>query len=685
MINQELLKKKEAILKRRDEIKKVGAAGKINFSREWYRNVLFYIGQQWIKWDAGQRRWVDYPMEDWQHKSMTNKFAGAVNTIKTILTQKTPRIIVSPARNSDENIATADIADDLVNVIETEAELSKMREINSTWTVVTANCFAHQYYYTSEEELGTQFVPYEMCQGCQGISAPDEIENDTCPKCSQKSKFTEALDPTGVPIGQDFPKGRLKSDPVSAFEMYFNTELPDFTDVRQLVRAKRIPTYILKDRYPEIADTIPSDAGDNGAPDNRDELYLRNLAHMAGSSGVDLGHGAGGSDSTPSATVDYLYCLPDKEFPQGLEATIINNEIAELGDMTTYTTRNGTFYMPFVHNGFNRVPGRMLHKTFMDDFARKQVERNKLQSFIESNEYTMGASQWLVPTGSNMDLPTGKNGQIIEYTHTPKGEEPKKIQGVPLPDFFLNMMDRIDKDMDEIAATYDVLKGQLPQGLDTFAGLRLLTERAFSRHNEMIQNWERFNGEVMKQLFELSRKFFTEPRQRTMRNQYGSWETKEFTKADIQGEVDIKVEDGSTIPKSQAVEQAAIFDSIKAGLIDVQDSQVRYAILEKLGQSDLAGGTDKDIKDAMREWKDFLDSVKANPQDNSKWVTRPRPGIDNEAIHLTDAINRAKTPEFFDLPKAAQDMWTEHAAMHKMNVQAEQQAQAMAQQPTQAA
>lgn len=670
-IDPELIKQKDKILQLRNDIKDVGRKTKQNFEKDWYLSVLFFVGRQWLNYDKTKKEWVDDNLDKWYPRPVTNKFASSAKALKALLTQQTPRVIVSPSSDSEEDLATAEIGDAMVDILDEESGIDQARNEIASWIILTGNGFYHNFYYT-DANMGSISIPKFQCSECQEMSSADEVEEDeSCPHCKKVGTMLKAIAPDGNEIVDMMPKGKLETSCASPFEMFFNAEILDFKKVRELVRAKSVPTKELQERYPEFKDMIMADT----SGENISETYQKALAYAGGGG---IGFGGKGGKNVESSTIDYLYVLPKPEFKNGLMATIIGEEIVELATMDAYKTKDGIYFLPFEFIGGEMVPGRFWRKAPTEDIKQKQIQRNTYESFVELQALTMTGGKWLDP-GTNMSEPTGDPNQVIEYDFTVDGRKPELLNGIPPNQVILSMIDKIDKDIEELTGTYDVLKGQLPKGLDTFSGLRLLTERAFSIHGEMIKNWEIGHQENTRMQLEIARNHFIEIRSKTFKDENGSWETKQFSKADLQGGIDIKVEPGSTIPKSVAVQNAAIVDSIKLGLINIQDPDVHYKVLQDLGQSNLESGVGIDIKDAMKEWKEFKESVEENPKDPKMWKTRPRFGIDNEAIHYRDAANRAKSDEFFSLPVQAQKIWMEHIAMHKNNADIEEQKKAQMQ------
>lgn len=657
MIDPELFKKKDKIIELRNKLFRQGLAGKRFLEKWWYFNILLFSGKHWMEFDRRSNSWKEIKFNDYKEYPVTNKFAVAHNVIKTTLTQKEPRILVKPELNTKECIATAEIADIVVDVVSVETNMPLMREIAATWGVSTGNAFFINYYEADGNKYGETFINYEKCLQCGAVHKPDEIAqaDHKCPDCGA-DKFEPAMDEHLQAMGEMAPKGKLCCEVASGFEMFFNAEIQDFSNLTEIMRRKSVPIDIVNEQFPELQGKAKEDTAE--ATQDNGRQMLRSLAYSSPSGNSASWIGEGG-DTVKNALVDYIWALPCKEFPDGLMATIVGDQIAELTELK-YETGKKKKFIPVVHFLNERVAGRVLGKTKLDDIAKKQIDRNKLEAYIILWVYTMAAGKWLDP-GTEMDTPDGDPNQVMQYTPGVDGTKPERVQGLAVNPSIYERLAQIDAEIEDLAGVLDVLKGDAPQGVKTTSGIAFLNERAVSRHNEMIDNWERALQQQTIQQIEILRQFGDETRTKTFKNDMGSWETKEFTNADLAGGLEISVEKRSSVPKSKALENQQISDSIAEGIIDVNDPNVRYKILEKRGQTDLMSNIGDDIKDAQREWKDFVDG--AQP--------RYRAGIDNEAIHYADAVGRAKSQEFFSMPPEQQQAWLDHVAVHKAALDAQ--------------
>ena len=53
--------------------------------KDWFRNLLFKQGHQWIVWDETGRRFRDKQLKTWVPKPVTNKFAATMDTLVSLL------------------------------------------------------------------------------------------------------------------------------------------------------------------------------------------------------------------------------------------------------------------------------------------------------------------------------------------------------------------------------------------------------------------------------------------------------------------------------------------------------------------------------------------------------------------------------------------------------------------------
>jgi hypothetical protein len=674
-----------------------------SLERDWFRNILYFIGLQWIVYSTPTRKWKPRNIAKWVPRPVTNKFAAIANTIMQVLSSKDPDVRARPGSDSPDDIGAAAVADKNFDVILREMDADAARNISAAWLALTGNVILHPCY-DKDVKFGTSFLQHLKCADCGNTFAPDaagpgvpmggipgqmapistdlsagnagsgvsgmpmpvgseavlppeqELSEASCPECGSPN-ISEA--PEGV--GEEFPNGKMKLEVFSPFEVHMDLEARSMDEVQELLIKRRYPLDIIRERYgkPELEPDNNANVG--GAVGLN---MLRAVAHAAGSAGV-FASGRNTADDQ-SITVDMLWKRPNKDFPEGLVAVFANEKLLNDGvgtdedfsDGIPYRDREDKPIWPWHVVNFDQVPGRIFGRTPMDDVAPKQEQRNKLESLIQLIITRMASPQWLVAKGLGVTEFTGEPGQIIEgnWAMDPK-LMPQRVSGENVPTSVIAWLEKIDSDIEEIAGVFDVLRGNAPNGITAGTALRLLLERANTRFTPVLRRFENSWEHVCKDALCIFQQFASEERINKIQGPGNTWEVTRFSKADLNGSIDIVVEAGSAIPKSAVGEQALIQDLTSMTIIDPTNPETQYKILEQFGSTNLLGDIDLNIKYAQREnWK-FINESK---------VPELNPVLDVHPVHIMTHKQYALTSDFETLPEQQRNSFLNHILEHQM-------------------
>ena len=148
----------------------------------------------------------------------------------------------------------------------------------------------------------------------------------------------------------------------------------------------------------------------------------------------------------------------------------------------------------------------------------------------------------------------------------------------------------------------------------------------------------------------------------------------EFLGSDI-GEVDIRVEAGSTRPRSQASRQMLVGQALQWGLLNPQDPEQKMKVFEEMGMTHLLPGAEADTKVVAEEnarfmtWAqqavDTLSSGETDPNVAlpvliSTFPIRGNPVIDHHPTHTVHHRRLCLTDAFRSLPEVLQQMMIQH-------------------------
>ena len=170
--------------------------------------------------------------------------------------------------------------------------------------------------------------------------------------------------------------------------------------------------------------------------------------------------------------------------------------------------------------------------------------------------------------------------------------------------------------------TYDIIKGQKPAGVEAFSALQLLVERsqarftsAFASRGEMYRAW-------FTTALELERAYGPQERILTVVTPNKGYTFKAFQKAQLQGNVSIKVEDGTDAPKTSLGKRAAIEHANQLALLKPDDPEQRYALLNELGLGHLAPSLNVHVQTSL-QMQDAFERWLQNPQGPSPLIMKP--------------------------------------------------------------
>lgn len=625
----------------------VAQLSRSSFDVQFYRSILFYLGIQWIRFDSTRYSWAPIALPSWFPKNQTNKYAVAIDGMKSVFEQARPATIFAPGSSDDEaDVAAAEACQSVTSVIDNEVDQERLRSECSALIVLTGNAFVVDGYDMSPMN-GTKTVRSIMCASCTHTAQPHEFKAPACPQCGSGA-LIPATDKDGMPVVEKYPIGKMESKVRAPFGILFDMQAEHLDNSPFLIEAETYPIDELKAMFPDYAEQMGE-----GQPIAQTGLfYQAALAYAVGTMGLS-GSPALGGQQGKRGTLYRLRRKPCKELPYGGEALLINETVVWKGELSTKAD-DGTPFYPVTHFGFKKVPGRVFYKSPAEDLIPKQVQRNKIEALVQLGAERVSNPTWLLPTGIGIEGITGEPGEKLSY-NPHLGFKPERIAGQDMPNSLYRWLQLIDEDFADLAATYDVLLGKHPEGVDTLGGMQLLRDRGIARFQDGLNSWGRGWTRVRRNRLMIWKQRVKDDRTLRVLGDNGKWDVKKFNSATISGSIDCKPEEASFMPKSKAYEQMMASQLMSAGLVDVADPLERWKLLQTFDASTLARGLDIDVKDAIKERETFLETG----------FVRPREVVDNHEVHLAQHVRDAKSDAFFDEWTPEQQMeWMAHLTWH---------------------
>ena len=238
---------------------------------------------------------------------------------------------------------------------------------------------------------------------------------------------------------------------------------------------------------------------------------------------------------------------------------------------------------------------------------------NKLFCFALDVMTLMGNPIWIVDDSSGIDTENLINRPGLVVNKTP-GSEIRRESGVQLQPFVLDLADRMKVWFDEIQGANDVTRGVRPSGISAGVAIRELQDAAQTRIRQKSRNLDTYLQTVGQQYKSRVFQFYTQPRMIKLtnpqggeeqffkfhienqmsetgeqvlnedgtpkrvakvrdyiQNDLGQYSAGEEVSLEINGDFDIKVVTGSSLPFDKAEKEGKLLAWYKEKLIDRQE------------------------------------------------------------------------------------------------------------------
>ena len=643
--------------------------------RNWWGNILYLLGVQWVVYDTNARRWRQRKLSPSVPTPITNLFRATLDTVKSAIAQHQPRFLGTPLRDDPKSIAAASTADEQLQVILQEGEFRKARRRMLDWLVPTGNAFI-EVIWDSSPETGIDQIPYEECTTCQASWPHDQIDasNPACPTCGGKLLIDSET------MATDVVRGSIRFDTHSPFEVYVDPAIDELEENPFLLL---VESYTKEQVQMQWNKDVESDYEYAGSG----QMFKENAATLA-SPGIALPLGAlSAQDRMNRITVYRAFIKHHKEYPNGayIVMTAAGKMLEKVDEYPWKRKVSGKKYYPIVHFKFGEIGGRAWGYTPADDLLPKQYQLNKAESLFTLIMSRMANPVWLIPSNTNPTRITGEIGLQVEYTAV-GGSKPERVPGAEAPQSLVKYIQDVRQSFDELSGAFSAIRGRQVGTRTPASTVQQLTDRGFGRWATVFDQLEEGYEDLARIALEVWRQNANTPRVRAVKNALGSYTFTEFMGADWDDGVDIQVEAGSARPKTQSEKLQTYLSLVQAGILNIADMNVKIKILEDTGLINMLPGVEEDTRAAYKENADYMawgasltqklqtaqmNTTSGQQQANFELSHMPimvLPLVDDHAVHFMTHRRLCLTQEFKGLPDAVQQVMFQHMLQHKQDL-----------------
>jgi len=348
--------------------------------------------------------------------------------------------------------------------------------------------------------------------------------------------------------------------------------------------------------------------------------------------------------------VKEMWIQPCGDHPEGAVLTWTGETALGYADFLPY----GPTY-PFAK--IEHIPaGRFYGTSVIEDLVPLQKERNKTISQLLEAKNRMARPQWVAQKGSlDARKMTTEPGLMIFYN--PGFQAPVQAQMASIPSYVIEELNRIDQDIDFISGQNAITRGSNMQGIRSAAALSYLQEQADAMLLPATNSIEMGTEKTGKIILNIVSQYWDEEHLVKVVGHNNAFEANMFSKADIRGNTDFHVVQGSAQPQSLAAKQAVLTEFGKLGWIkpDQVLKYLRYSETDRLYED-----SQLDEHQATREFTKISETAQYIPTND----------YDNHMAHFTSHTSHMRTESYEQEDPQIKQLKAQHLAETRQRIMA---------------
>ena len=605
--------------------------------RQWYTNIAFYMGQQWLTWNDESRTLQNPEVPPWRVRLTINLVQGVARKNVSKILRNSPIWSVAPATGSQDDIQRARVGEKAARSY-WKGQLKMDRRLANalSWMCVTGTSAIRLYW--------------DPRKGPSMNATAEEVGDD-----EEAKKIIKQRGKKGV---LSINQGDAQTELASPFELDPDPAATTPEDLTHIIHSRLRPVTWVEERYGAKAKDLEPDASETK------RYYERKISDLAGPNGFGGFYGgARDSDRDEGQIVVHdVWGLAVKGFPKGVHAVVAGEKVMAV-EANDYTFA-GEPALPFAFFREIEVPGRFWGTCALEQAIPLQANLNRARSQLVENRNLMTRPKWLVPKGSGVAdyALTSEPGEVIE--HTP-GLEPTPWTPPSLPSYVIRELEATRQDFQDVTNLHEVSNAQAPPNVRSGVAISALQEQDETILLPTIQAIGNELEKLGSMLLEILSRKVTEKRLVRIVGDAGS-DFHSFIGKELAGEeggvdyFDVHVQMGSQLPYTKDGRRNYVAQLVQAGILDPQNDRKKIFELLELG-------TDEPLYDEQR-----LDT--ANAQSENRDLMEPENGLldvhpwDDPETHLTVLRLFQKTPEYAkrrEEDDSLDERFEDHAVKHE--------------------
>jgi hypothetical protein len=498
---------------------------KARLEPDWYLNVAYYYGEQWVFWNHGR---IDKPkLEEWRIMLVDNRIMPANLARVARKVKNKPQFVVTPTSLDEDDLNSAELGEAILENDWSNLHLQQKLFNALMWAEVASAGFWKIYWDKTEGDYKEDYV-FDP----QGQAFPN-------PQTGRPLRADEGEQILGIEGFEAKPvsMGDVKVEVLSPFNIFPDPLAEIIEDCEFIIEENVRSAEYIKKHYGEEIE--PDTDVPIGIAESRMFPFITDK---------------GGAGDYRGISVYELYAKPSSKYgAEGKRVIWTKNKV-----LLEETLENSPFSgCPYVMFSGIKVPGRFWPTSITSQLRGPQTELNKIESQIRENALRIGNPSLLSSRQSNVAY-SGLPGEKVFFDSTTPDAAPSFLQPPEMPVYVQNEVDRITSSITEISGLHEVSKANVPSGVTAASAINLLQEADDTRLGPEIQDLEEGLGKAGTKILKLRAQYQDDNRTIQAAGEDGEWNVTEFRGAILKKNTNVQVQAGSAMPRSKAAKQAAM-------------------------------------------------------------------------------------------------------------------------------
>ena len=518
----------------------------------WFRNILFYLGEQWIAWFTETNTFgARFKLNFNEPTPVSNIVRDYVRSMKALILNKKYATRVWPNSTEQKDKDAAELGVKVLKWLETLQcnEVEDIKELIALWTILTGNAFARTYA--------------NMDNGRYSIDAAGNV-------ISQGDVTVENIIP-------------------------FNITVPLLGDNLRSKRYVGIKSLKEKEWIEDTFKVVIGSGDDSHALLEYERQLMTLVAEVSPWKGRSL---EGSQDSITSLDTSKLVLYkeieyrPTQKYPRGRYITCAGGKIViNNPELPIAVTEDGEWDYTITDFKYNHTPGSFWATSGVDDLISPQKTINEIDRDLASNRKSIGRPYVLTPKDLIIKRKSQHGASFLQLEYDALlsgGAKPEVHNGTPYPQQILEERKiNIGVAQDAAGDPKNILRGQSPHSGASGIMVDILRESAEMSHTPDIERFYRSWNRVKRKQLIVAKDLFTENRMIKVAGAGNEILIKAFKGADLYNNTDVRLEIDSGVSSTQAGQNEFVLNLVRNNFFgDVsQRPSMQYELMKRFGMS----------------------------------------------------------------------------------------------------